>query len=307
MNHKSVMMILCAGLAALAETLPPPYMKLPDKLPSQKEIAEERWLDSLANPASWSPAEAQMLPAEPVDGHPAVTFHVPVDHFAGEVKYPIGWPRAYFNSASSIEWKNYDYIQFKVFAKMNRDTMPAKALALAFRSPDRGKSYELSIGKANLRLNEWQTFTLPLSRLSTLPSVSSIGFYVSESNYNHGDVLDFTVGGIRLVRSSAIKLTSMECDGVSYGRTPVLKIRVNAEGTGADIGKGVPFEIADAKGKSIRHETLPVMRGFQSIAMDISELRLPPGDYKLTAFPENAEKRLCVGFKIIDSPWEVKK
>jgi len=307
MTVQRIMMIVFAGIAALAGTLPPPHTKLPDSFPSVKDTQDVQWLDVLAKPASWSPAEAQMLPADPVDGHAAMTFHVPVDHFAGEPKYPIGWPRAYYNNASSFNWNDYDYFQFKILAKMNRDTLPKKALSLAFRSPDKGRSREQAFGSGNLQLNEWTTFTMPITRLASLSSVSSIGFYVCESDFNHGDMLDFTIGGFRLIRSSDVKITSLACDGVSYEKTPVLNVTLTTEGSSSSMGKGVPFALADSKGKVLRHETLPVTRGKQEIAMDISELRLASGDYQLTAFPENPEKRISVGFKIVDSPWEVKK
>ncbi|MBP5639736.1 MAG: hypothetical protein J6X55_09680 [Victivallales bacterium] len=307
MTIKRIMMILGAGIATLAQTLPPPYTKMPDSFPSMKDIEDVHWVDDLAKISAWSPAEAEMLPADPIDGHPAFTFHVPVDHFAGEVKYPIGWPRAYCSKVSSINWKDYDFFQFKIFAKMNREALPKKALSLAFRSPDKGINFEHAFGKDNFRLNEWQTFALPISRLAALHSVNTIGIYVCESEYNHGDTLDFTIGGFRLIRSSAIKITSLACDGVNYGKMPVLNVTLTAEGSSTDMGKGVPFTLSNSTGKVLRHEILPVIRGVHSIAMDVSELRLTAGDYKLTAFPENPEKRLSVGFKIIDSPWEVKK
>ena len=307
MKAQGILLILCVSMALLAAQLPPPFTKLPTEIPSTKDIEDVKWIDSLAKPAGWSPAEAEILSADPVDGHAAFIFHVPVDHFAGEPKYPIGWPRAYFGGAASINWKDYDAFQFKIYTKMNRDTLPKKAFSLAFRNPDKGKNIEVPFGKDNLRLNEWTTFTMPINRLAKLPSIHTIGFYVCESDFNHGDTLDFTFGGFRLIRSSAVKITSLECNGISYRETPALDVKVTAEGSSSTIGKGVPFALTDATGKLIRLETLPVTRGINEIKMDVSELRLKPGDYQLTAFPKEAEKTIRVGFKIVDSPWEVKK
>ncbi len=307
MKAQGILLILFVSLAFLVAQLPRPFTKLPAELPTAKDIEEVLWVDSIAKPASWSPAEAEILSADPVDGHAAFIFHVPVDHFAGEPKYPIGWPRAYFYNAASINWKDYDVFQFKIYTKMNRDTLPKKAFSLAFRSPDRGKGIEMPFGKDNLRLNEWTTFTMPISRLAKLPSIHTIGFYVCESDFNHGDMLDFTIGGFKLIRSSAVKVTALECKGISYSETPALDVMLTVEGSSSTIGKGVPFALSDAMGKLIRLETLPVTRGINVIKMDVSELRLKPGDYQLTAFPQEAEKTIRVGFKIVDSPWEVKK
>ena len=307
MTTKRIMMMLCAGIAALAETLPPPHAKLPDSLSGVKDQEQVEWLDAMANRGGWSPAEAEMLPAEPVDGHPAFVFHVPVDHFGGEEKYPVGWPRTYFNNPASINWKDYDYFQFKIYAKSNRDAIPRRTVSLALRGVGSGNSYELALGKDNISLNEWKTITMPITRIEKFLPLRVVGFYVCESDFNHGDTLDFTIGGFKLVRASTIKITTLKCDGIRYDKTPVLNVSLTTEGAASKIGKGVPFALSDANGKVLRLETLPVVRGTQSIAMDVSELRLRPGDYKLTAFPDNPEKRLEVGFKIIDSPWEVGK
>ncbi len=307
MTTKRIMMMLCAGIAALAETLPPPHTKLPTTIAGTKDSEQVEWLDSMANRNSWSPAEAEMKSAEPVDGHPAFTFHVPIDHFGGEEKYPIGWPRTYFNNPASINWKEYDSFQFKVFTKSNRESIPRRSVPLAFRGVESGKSYELALGKDNISLNEWKTITIPTTKFEKILPLRAIGLYVCESDFNHGDTLDFTIGGLKVIRSSSVKLTSLKCDGIRYDKTPVLNVSMTTEGSASEMGKGVPFAISDTKGNVLRLETLPVTRGTNNIAMDVSELRLTSGDYKLTAFPDNPEKRLEVGFKIIDSPWEEKK
>ena len=107
---------------------------------------------------------------------------------------------------------------------------------------------------------------------------------------------------MRLVRSSLCKVTEMETQGVRYTSNPTLPVKLTIVGPASDSARGVPFKIARGD-KVLRIETLPVVRGTQTINMDISELHLANGDYTLTAFPGNPDRTLTVSFKVIDSPF----
>lgn len=277
-------------------------------LPAQADGAvidteEYLYLDSLTEPAQWAPAEAEARKVDDVNGHPALTFHIDVDHHAGEPKYPIGWPRMYMRKPNDIPWKDYDKLEFKVLAKIASApaTLPNTAFSLKFTGAPK-KSIEIPFGNKNLKLGEWVQFSMPLSKIEDITTFASSGFYICESHYSDKEVLDFTFAEIRLVRSSFCKVTEMETQGVRYDTNHTLPVKLTVFGPASDGARGIPFQIAQG-GRVLRLETLPVARGEQTIKMDISELHLKNGDYTLTAFPNNPDRKLSVSFKVIDSPF----
>ena len=281
-----------------------PFNALPAQTNGAVEDTEEYlYLDNLANPALWSPAEAEARKVDDVNGHPALVFHIDVDHNAGEPKYPIGWPRMYMRKPNDIPWKEYDKLEFKVHTKISPATrsIPNTAFSLKFTGAPK-ISVELPFGSKNLKLNEWVQFSMPISKIEEITSFSSSGFYICESHYKDKDVLDFTFAEIRLVRSSFCKVTEMETQGVRYDTNSTLPVKLTVFGPVSDDARAVPFQIAQGD-KVLRLETLPVAKGKQTIYMDISELHLKNGDYTLTAFPNNPDRTLTVSFKVIDSPF----
>ena len=281
-----------------------PFNQLPSQTNGAAEETEEYlYLDNLTNPNLWAPAEAEARKVDNVNGHPALTFHIDVDHHAGEPQYPIGWPRMYMRKPNDIPWKKYDKLEFKVHTKISPATssIPSTAFTMKFTGTPK-KSVEIPFGTKNLKLNEWVQFSMPLSKIEEITSFGSSGFYICEAHYKDKDVLDFTFAEIRLVRSSLCKVTEMETQGVRYNTNHTLPVKLTVFGPASDSARGVPFQIAKGD-KVLRLETLPVVRGIQTINMDISELHLANGDYTLTAFPNNPDRTLTVSFKVIDSPF----
>ncbi len=301
-----------AFFSALAATLlwiPPlvadstaPFNILPAKpAGAVQDVEEYFYLDTIAAPDQWSPSEAEARSTDTVNGHPTLTFHIDVDHHAGEPKYPIGWPRMYMRKPNDIPWKDYDKFEFKVFTKTSSNRLPARAFNLKFSGQPR-INIDLSFGPKQLKLNEWIPFSMPTNKLGEITSFSSVGFFISEANYPDKEVLDFTFAEIRLVRSSYCKITEMETQGVRYNTSPTLPVKITVFGPASDAARGIPFQIARGD-KVLRLETLPVVRGNQTLQMDVSELNLTNGDYTLTAFPDNPDRKLTVSFKVIDSPF----
>ena len=279
-----------------------PFNLLPAKpAGTVQDVEEYLYLDALADPAQWQATEAEARSATPLNGHPALTFHIDVDHHSGEPKYPIGWPRMYMRKPSDIPWKDYDKFEFKIHTKASSNTIPARTVTLKFTGQPK-VSIDIGFGPKQLKLNEWTTFSMPTNKIAEITSFSNCGFFISESNYPDKEVLDFTFAEIRLVRSSYCKIVEMETQGVRYAATPSLPVKITVYGPASDGARGIPFQIARGD-KVLRVETLPVVRGTQTIQMDVSELNLANGDYTLTAFPDNPDRKLTVSFKVIDSPF----
>ena len=266
-----------------------------------QDMEEYLYLDTLADPAQWQPTEAEARSAGDVNGHPALTFHIDVDHHAGEPKYPIGWPRMYMRKPNDIPWKDYDKFEFKIHTKASSNTIPARTFSLKFTGQPK-TSIDIGFSPKQLKLNEWVPFSMPTNKIAEITTFASCVFFISESNYPDKEVLDFTFAEMRLVRSSYCKITEMQTQGVRYTATPTLPVKLTVYGPASDGARGIPFQIACGD-KVLRLETLPVVRGTQTLQMDISELNLANGDYTLTAFPDNPDRKLTVSFKVIDSPF----
>lgn len=274
------------------------------------EIIDILNYDQFADPKRWAPAECEVKKSHlTVDNRPCVHMHIPVDYHAGEKQYPIGWPRMYLNLITGEnDWSDYDRLEFKLYTEMSRKEPPTHALSMVFRSKD-GQSTSIAMGKDNkMKLGEWVSVTMPISDIKSAGQISSIGLNISESNYKDKDVLDFHIGGFRLVRSTACTILEMTAKpAYLFSDSAVLTVELLVTGPASDAARGVPFELKHGDDNALRSETLPVKRGRNILNIDVSELDLIPNEYRLTAFPDNPERRIYVDIKVVDSPWRVDK
>ena len=86
---------------------------------AQSPVMEKQLLFGGASAKGWSPAESTVeVSTAHVKVNPtALRWHVTVDYYAGEAKYPIGWPR--FGRAipegPARDWSAWDYLHFWVY------------------------------------------------------------------------------------------------------------------------------------------------------------------------------------------------
>jgi len=264
------------------------------------------YLDQLAAPVRWAPAEATVeIAAERTPGNrPALCLHIPVDHHAGEAKYPIGWPRMYakLQRPAETDWAAWDRLEFDIHASMSEGVLPKSPLNFQILCPDRFQNNILSLDQ--MKLGEWVTVSVPTSGLKHLPELAQLGFNISESSYADKVVLDFRIGGFRLVRSAECELADMAIKTpVVYRDATVLRVELDVVGPPATVSRGLPFAIRQGE-TVLRRETLPAQRGWRTVDMEIGELKLAPGDYELIAFPSEPERTRTAAFKVVPGPWE---
>lgn len=259
-------------------------------------------LEFLEHPQRWSCAESTVeREAELLAARPILRQNISVDHFAGEEKYPIGWPRMYFKvKGDEGSWQDYDTLEFQVRAEVSRPEMKRIPLALQIGNQNK-KTYRLSIDPVH---GEWKTISIPLANLPTPRQIVHFGFNISDSDYQHGDLLHFRFSGFELLRSRFCQVERLKITGPAiFSDSAKLELEISISGPAADAARGVPLQIQQGE-KILRLETLPVIRGRSNMSLDISELRLQPGDYLLTAFPNTPERRKEASFKVVSSPWE---
>jgi len=296
------MQMLCPSLAALAALTALVGLAGETVTVGKQEIL---YLDQLANPSRWSPAEATATVAKvgTPGKRPAVLLHIAVDHHGGEAKYPIGWPRMYcpLQRPAETQWANWDRLEFDIHATISEGVLPESPLSFQVLCPERHQNNTHNLDE--MKLGEWVTVSIPTSGLKHLAELARLGFNISESSYKDKVVLDFTIGGFRLVRSAECALASLAITApVVYHDAKVLKVELNVSGPPANVSRGLPFEIRQA-GKVLRRETLPAQRGKRVVEMEIKELKLAPGDYELVAFPGDAERTRKAAFKVVPGPW----
>ena len=259
-------------------------------------------LESLGRPARWRAIECRVEASETLKarGAPTVRVHIPIDFHAGEKKYPIGWPR--FNrvlSGAEGNWKGFERFEFLIYTKLSRPKLPG--VPLSFTARGVGGGYRQVLTK--LRLNRWTGISIPVQAVKDKLPMERLYFNISESRYKHGDKLDFYLGGWRLVRSAVAKVASMDIrTPVVYTGGGALRVRLDVVGPPEGVSRGVPLTIAK-DGKAIRRETLPAKKGMQTLDIDVSELKLAPGEYRLIAFEKAPSKRKSGVFRVVEGPW----
>jgi len=264
------------------------------------------YLDGLGDPARWGPAECTVEAADKLkaDGRPTLHLHIPVDHHGGEAKYPIGWPRMYLNLKKPDEtgWADFERFEFLIHATMSRPTPPKSALNLQIQCPDKRNALHHNL--AEIQLGKWARVSIPIRSIKDVEQVARLGFNISESNYKHGDVLDFHIGGFRLARAAEFGVASLRVTApVIYRDRPRLSVELEAVGPAGKVARGLPLAVYQDK-HLVHRETLPVRRGVQTLGLDLGEAKLEVGRYALVAFDEAPEQRIEAPFRVVESPWE---
>ncbi len=265
---------------------------------------EVLYLDGLGDPNRWSPAECTVAESKQLkaNGRPTLHLHIPVDHHAGEEKHPIGWPRMYLKlKPAERAWGEFERFEFLVRAAMSRKKPPRRVINLQVQCPDRPRTHRRNLGE--VRLGRWVRVSVPIREIRNVADVARLGLNISESDYRHGEKLDFHFGAFRLARAAEFGLARLEVRSrVIYADRPLLKLALDVVGPQREIGKGVPLTIRRA-GKAVHEQTVPVKRALQTVWIDLAKAGLDPGTYSVVAFAGDEAREKAAAFRIVESPW----
>ena len=132
----------------------------------------------------------------------ALVVNMPIDHKAGEVKYPVGWPRAYLYKLQPQEkgWTKATAISFDLKLEFTGKTAKYPiAFHVFWTSPGAKRDPSVTIPVTGLKNNTVNKVVLPLTKVKDLAVVSGIGFNISEAQYKHGENFKFTVSNFKLI------------------------------------------------------------------------------------------------------------
>jgi hypothetical protein len=182
-------------------------------------------------------------------GDTSLLFHVDVDHTTGQPEYPIGWPRIHWKPPEELrDWSDWDFVQLVIHVETSRDSLPGKPLGFILHTPDRERQYNRQL--TEVQPGETSTVTIPLSEIPDHENVTHIQFYISESEYKHGDVLDFFIDAIALLRYTKPTLSGVEVlQEVAFTTTRAIGVRFRLLGLAAD-------EEAEVRGRLVDGETV---------------------------------------------------
>ena len=253
-----------------------------------------------------------ILDSEKFNGQPVIKWVAPIDHSGGEKSYPVGWPRMYlynfsrFKPAIPSNWQEWDYFEFDVKMTLAGDP-ENKSCPVTLMLFSSAPQHNVALTK--MHDGKIHRIKIPVDRLTDPAKITRIGFSIYEGNYKHGAKLSVQAGNFHLSRSKecTVDKVTLLTPAVTAADSAV-KLSLRTSGPSGDVARGVPIQLTEAlSGKILRKETLPVQRGEKELEVEIAELDLAPGDYKLTFFPGEKQKSQSVVFKLLSSPYKVKK
>ena len=263
---------------------------------------EYRYLDGVANPKRWSPAECEASTSpNTVWEHTALLMRIPVDFSAGEKQYPIGWPRMYLNLLPEEQaWQDYDRFEFQILTKASRINLPKRPLIFhLYDAHGKQKLIPLDLTV----IGAWKTFSFSISDFGLDGNIARLGFNINEADYNDKDLIDFHIGGFRLVRTTVAQVTEFKAVApVLFCDSRVLPFELVVEGPPDKLAAGIPFQLRCGNRTALA-KTFTVTRGRQTLYLPIVDAKLAPGLYTLIACPDDAALRKTVIISVISSPW----
>ncbi|MDH7568732.1 MAG: hypothetical protein QHJ73_04010 [Armatimonadota bacterium] len=253
----------------------------------------------------WSVAESTVAETRTrVKATPsALHWHVLVDHTAGEALYPIGWPR--FNHAIPEgplrDWSGYDYLHFWLYVETSRTTLPGTPASLILHTPDKAMAYSRTLTEA--KKDQWVEVNVPLATIPRIHDVRLIQFAISESNYRHGDTIDFYIDDLSLLRyAQPVLLDFAPESGAVFSDTRYLPIVFRL--SGVKPGDQVPVVCRlQREGRTMVETTTTAARGRQRVLLDLGAKRLLPGTYQITAQAKGQGKAAGATLRVVESPW----
>lgn len=302
---------LLAALAAALVVVSTALAQAPAREPVREGSLERLMLDdgAEADAATWNPAEASVA----VDkkharhGDTALRLHIDVNWQTGEKAYPIGWPRMNRKwPDAACDWSRYDYFEFSVYTESSRTTLPKSPLGINIYDATGKKGYTRDL--SDLQLGQWVDYRLPVAELNSVIPSSGMQFYISESQYRDGDVLDFWIDNISLSRHTQPTVAaSTLAEQAITTTTPYLTVDLNLMGVRGEQKADVTWQIARAGGRSVASGKLNLGGGKGRVYLTLPPKGLTTGVYDVTL---KAGTDTPTPFKLLvaPSPWqEVRK
>ncbi len=266
---------------------------------------EKQLLFGGASTKGWSPAESKLeVSATHVKvSTNALHWHVTVDYYSGEAKYPIGWPRCgrTIPEGAQRDWSAWDFLHMWIYATSSRPALPKEAVGLGLHTPDKASSFNTSLSQ--LKLGEWVEVVLPIAKIARPGDVRNLQFHLSEANYKHADQLDLWIDDLALLRyARPVVLAFASETAVLFADAKNVAARLQLAGVKPNTTVPVTCELRRA-GQVVARATSQAARGAQHLVLPLEAGTLMPGVYELTARAAEGQPTAPVQVRVVESPW----
>jgi hypothetical protein len=278
--------------------------------PTASHPMQRRVIDEITDVADWyngSPDETSLSLAEDrvKQGRFSLRFSNLVDHTRGEKNYPVGWPRTGRDLASLglTDWSDYEFFECWIYATTSREALPKTPLGIGFyhSGPKRSTSFPLN----DVQKDAWTRIEIPVSRIDQPQDVQRVQFNISESNYRHGDRVDFWIDAIALTRYRHPVIDRLDLDRwLLFANDPRIIAKFSLLGVRSAESLSLDFEIGTGGAAKYRVHGRPDASREMSLTIPRSlepgtwwaRLRLYDGDGQLL-------DQRQVEFRVIEGPF----
>ena len=292
-----------------------PAIAVADETPYGKGMTEanrERLvLDDMQDVSDWyngSPDETTISASDKhaKEGEKSLLFANVVDHTKGEKNYPIGWPRTGKNldKLKLTDFSPYDSFECWIYTETSREALPGQPLGVGFYHS--GAKRSTSIRLDDVAKDRWVKVVVPITRLDAPADVQRVQFNISESNYRHGDRVDFYIGRMALVRYVEPAVAQLAVDRkVLYSSDREITARYRLAGYKGMDDVTVEFSIGPAGEEPVATSTEKAVRASE-LPLAITK-KLDAGKYAARLDLRDAEGRLIdrrtTDFRVIRGPF----
>lgn len=296
--------IVLAGVAALLLATAA-LAQAPVREPVREGNLERLMLDDGidADAATWTPAEVVVTVdnKRAKSGTTSLRLHIDVNWSTGEKAYPIGWPRMNRKWPEAVQdWSQYDYFEFSIYTESSRTKLPPVPMGMTLYDKTGKKTYTRSM--SDLQLGQWVDYRLPIAELTRSIPCTGIQFYISESDYKDGDVLDFWIDNISLTRytTPTVAASALPERTVTAGGKYLIA-DLNLMGVREGQTGEVNWQIG--AGKTALTGKLTALAGKYRYYLPLPDKGLSPGAYDVT-FKCGAETPTPYRIVVVPSPWQ---
>ena len=229
-------------------------------------------LDDMEDVSDWyngSPEETTISASDKhvKEGTKSLLFANLVDHTKGEKNYPVGWPRTGKNldKLKLTDFSPYDSFECWIYTDASRESLPRQPLGVGFYHSGAKRSTAIRLDE--IAKDRWVKVVVPITRLDAPADVQRVQFSISESNYKHGDRVDFYIDGMVLVRYVHPAVAQLAVDRkILYSADREITAVFRLAGyKGMDdvkvefsIGPAGEEPVATSRGKAVRSGELPL-------------------------------------------------
>jgi hypothetical protein len=138
------------------------------------------------------------------EGQHSMHLHVEIDHEHADAekkpKYLMGWPSVTKLYEPSIDLSSYDFLEFDIYFESERHLDPDFAINTIIKDSKGRTFYRTTF--IDLRDRKWAHEKLCIRDIKAAGDFGDLHFFLSESVYDHGDVIDFYIDNLRATRAS---------------------------------------------------------------------------------------------------------